>query len=172
MDTTIRPLPLLEALAASTRTTSILELLRKASLAPNDIAVVGRLVSFLASPARIGCLECWAAESPVAANLARIGRAAWANPDLLEAIRPVGESHLATKQLHGKVQYAYLSAMASPRRATHPARPDDVFFIERLRLLVVVRALESTIAGIPCELHLEAVCIALRHATEYEFSPN
>jgi integrase len=62
--------------------------------------------------------------------------------------------------------------MASPRRPTQHAHPDAVFFIERLRLLTIVRALEATIAGIPRELHLEAVCLALRHAVEREYSPN
>lgn len=169
MDTTIRQLPLLEALAASTRTTSILDLIRDASLAPNDIEVVGRLVSFLASPARVSCPERWADESPVSANLARIGQAAWANPDLLRAIRPVGESELAKKQLHGKVRDAYLVAMAAARRVTRLTRPDDAVFIEHLRLLAVVRALEASLAGIPREVHLEATCIALRQASEMEF---
>ena len=172
MDTTVRPLALLEALAASTHTTSILGLLRKASLAPNDIAVVGRFVSYLASPVRISYLGRWAPDSWVAEDLAQIGRVAWANPDLLAAIQLVGESHLSTKLLHGRVQNLYLAAMASPRRPTQHAHPDAVFFIERLRLLTIVRALEATIAGIPRELHLEAVCLALRHAVEREYSPN
>ena len=172
MDTTIRPLPLLEALAASTRTTSILGLLRAASLAPNDMSVIGRIVAFLASKPRITCLECWGAESTIAADLARIGRAAWANPDLLQLIEPVGSSHRTTYLLHRKVQDLYLAAMAYPRIAVQHDHPDSVPFAERLRLLTLLRALEATTAGIPREVHLEAICIVFRHATEKERSPH
>ena len=136
------------------------------------MAVIGRLVSFLASAPRISCLECWGADSPLAVDLARIGHAAWSRPHLLEVIEPVGGSLRTTVQLHGKVGDLYLASMAYPRIATQPARPEAVSFVERLRVLALLRALEATIAGIPRESHLEATCIALRHATEREFSPH
>jgi hypothetical protein len=170
LDTTVRPLALLEALAASTRTTATLRLLRKASLAPDDIRAVGRLVSFLASPERITCLEAWAPESSLAFDLAQLGRAIWAAPSLLEAIRPVGQFLRAERQMEGKTEERYLAAMATARPATRHAQPDDALFVERLRLLVVVRALEATAAGVPRELNLRETCVSLRHAADKELS--
>lgn len=171
MDTTVRPLTLLEALAATTRTTATLELLRRASLAPHDIATVGRLVSFLAWPERISCLEAWAPESAIASDLAQLGHAAWAAPLLLEAIRPVGRSHRAERQMEGRTEERYLAAMAAARPVTRLDQPEAALFAERLRTLLLVRALEATRAGVARERYLETACVNLRHAADKEFSP-
>lgn len=103
----------------------------------------------------------WAADHPAAADLESLGRVAWADSELLRALRPVGDEHLARRQLHGYTSTRYLATLAATLRA-YSLHPQDVPVVERLRLLLLFRALEAAAHGNPSEAKLAVVCKTVR----------
>lgn len=139
--------------------------LRAVSLPTDTKDFVGILVWFLAQRERLGVLSDWAPENAAAAELASFGRAAWADVELLRRLRPVGDEHLAKRQLHGYTVSHYLAAMVATRRAHSLERRNEPF-VERLRLLLLIRALEAADQGVPRESNLAEVCLTVRQVSD------
>lgn len=145
----------------------ILDRLRAVSLPTDTKEFVGVLVSYLAQRERLGILAEWAADIGIAAQLVALGSIAWADPELLRELRPIGDAHTAKRQLQGYASSHYLVAMAAARRAISPDRQSEPF-VERLRLLLLIRALEAAEHGILRERSLADVCLTVRQVSDLQ----
>lgn len=163
------PLLRLEALASQVNARSIFQKLSALSLTPSYRQFLGSLVAFIASRERTGILSQWADESPIAADLDRFGRAAWTDKELLLELHSFGEESLVSKEFRTYLKSHYLAAMTAARRAL----PDDGIstWMERLRLFLLVRAVEAADAGILRESHLLNVCSEIRQICELTNHP-
>jgi integrase len=159
----------LESLVSEANASSIYAKLRTLSLTPSNRKFVGAYVAFIATRERTGILSLWAEESRIAGDLELLGRAAWADTQLLHELHPVGEELLVSRELRGFLISHYLAAMAAARRAL----PDDAIstWIERLRMFLLIRAIEAGDAGVLREAHLLSVCTELRQICEITSNP-
>jgi len=128
----------------------------------NFIGVIG---SFLAHRERLGILSEWAPDSPIASALEALGRATWADVQLLEDLRPLGYEHTVRRQLHKHTASHYLVAMTAARRANSINRQHEPF-VERLRLLLLIRAVEADEQGVIREANLADACLTIRQVAD------
>lgn len=163
------PLVRLETLAFQVNASPIFRKLSALSLTPSLRQFIGSLVHFIGSRERTGILSQWAEESTIAADLDHFGRAAWADTELLLELHSFGEEGLVSKEFRTYLKSHYLAAMTAARRPL----PDDKIsaWIERLRLFLLIRAVEAADAGILRESHLLNVCGEIRQICELTNHP-
>lgn len=170
--TTVRPdldaiPPDLAQLASQHNCEAILERLHVLCLRSNDKRFVGAHISFISRSESVQTLSDWADDHPVAKALEPLARAAWSAHLLVAKLQPVRSTQRASRVLHGDLGDQYLAGMLSARRPVlvkEPAAAID--FIQRLRALVLIRAIEAGELGAIRERHLETVCDVLRMACD------
>ena len=160
----------LSSVACQAGAQDILKRLRAVGLPTDTKDFLDVLVSFLANRERLGILSEWAAESTIAAALESLGRATWADAPLLGDLRPLGYEHTVRSQLHGHTTSHYLVAMTAARRAVS-LDPEHEPLVERLRLLLLIRALEASAQGVPREANLAEACLTVRQVADDSAEP-
>lgn len=169
---TISPLDTLrraKALAEKADAGALFLTLRDLSLADPRYLHFRFLLAFIADHEIFGIASSWSHEDPNAAELGRLGEILWANTELFDRLRPAGTDQLVTSVLRGSLESHYLAAMAASRRAL----PDDgtAAWLQRLRLLILLRSIEAANAGIRREAHLLGACTQVRQICETTNSP-
>lgn len=174
MSTTVSPpsAHLRLATAASVAAlTPILQRLAVHAQVDRETNFLGVLVSFLATGERLGMLAGWSPDNDIALELERLGRVAWADFGLIRKLRPIGDEHLVRTEFRGFIESHYLVAMAGTRRAVPPreaAHADTVAFVERLRLLLLIRSVEASEAGVVRDANLKLVCDGVRQVCDQD----
>jgi integrase len=122
------------------------------------------LVAFVASVEALDILSEWEPDCRHARGLAKLGRACSAEPGLVDALRPFGPDQRVDKRFGGALTQQYLAAMAAARRPL----PDDstAAWIQRLRVYLLVRALDALHDGVVAERKLAEVCSTVRQVAE------
>ncbi len=166
----LEPDEVIKALADLSNSLPTLARLELLCLSSNDKRFLGSLLYLISTPESQQILLEWADESRHAAGLARLGQACWNEQEALFALRPVEEDQRVATAFLGKLESHYLAAMAASRRAL----PTDATaaWIQRLRIYIVIRAIDAMEAGVPRERHLADICRTVRNACETTDHPN
>lgn len=153
----------LDRLAASTTTEPALQRIRRLCLDHPDDKYAADILSFLATDAAVGILAVWAEESPQAAGLERLARAAWANPELLEALKPVRQvTRVETKYKRPELRAQYPAALS--------AAPDLIRagslanWLRRLICYLLLRSLDAVEDGVLRDEHIYKASLTAREA--------
>lgn len=159
----------LEKLAFKANASPIFRKLSALSLTLSNRQFIGSLVAFIGTRERTGVLSQWAEESTIAEDLDHFGRAAWADTELLGELHSFGEESLVSKEFRTYLKSHYLASMTAARR---PLPEDNISaWIERLRVFILIRAVEAADAGILRESHLLNICGEIRQICEVTDHP-
>jgi len=164
--------PSLEALRACVGDGAGFERLHALTLNANEPRLVGAYISLITERECLQTLTDWSEDSAEAQALAAVGHAASSMPSLVAALRAVAPEERASRVLHGDLGAQYLSGMAGVRQPTSEHLPPHAIgFIQRLRALLLVRAIEALKDGFARERNLEVACTATRQACDVTGDP-
>ncbi len=139
--------------------------------AHRDPMYVKSLAAFLGTRESILTLSAWAPDNAYAKVLEPLAMALWSVPDLADSLREVDPDEMVAKRFHGALEHQYLAGMAAV--PTPIAKRQLVQFVQRLRVLCMVRALEAQeVAGAIREEALDVVCTTLRMACDTANDPH
>lgn len=137
-------------------------LLADATLLVNLPSGVGSVLASLSSPTAHALLDEWAQESLAADILFHLSRALHRDPAPLLSYRPLPVEKRAGDQLRGHLQEMYLLALLVARLPPVP-RDQQVWF-EKLRLWILVHAIERAAGGVMIDKSLRILASKLRLA--------
>ena len=145
----------LRRLAAEQRQLPLLERLIALSRSQTDARFVGAIAAFIATPEILEILATSGAENRHAEALDSLGRVLWAEQLLVDELRPFSAARVAGRELRDFRARRYLPVLLAARR---PLPSDELTsWIQRLRVFLVVRAIEALESGFPLELNLLTV---------------
>lgn len=154
---------ILDRLAVSGTTEPALQRVRRLCLDHEDDKYTADILSFLVTDAAIEILAVWADESSQAAGLERLARAAWANPEALEAFRPVRQVtrvEARYKRSELRTQYpAALSAAPGLIKAGSLAN-----WLRRLICYLLLRSVDAVEDGVLRDEHVYTASLTAREA--------
>jgi integrase len=158
------PEEVVELLAELSSSRPILTRLQHLTQHSSDTRFLGAVLYLISTPEAQSILSEWAPENRHAAGLANLGRTCWGEQLAIAALRPFKEDQRVASEFGKRVESQYLAAMAASRRAL-PAGPTSSW-VQRLRIYIVIRAIDALEAGVVRESHLLEICRAIRLACE------
>lgn len=164
------PVEAVEALADLSKSRPTLARLQHLCFCSGDTRFIGALLYLISTPEAKDILVDWEPESRNAAGLARLGRALWGEQEAISSLRPFKEDRRVKVEFGKKVESHYLAAMAAARRALPSDRTSA--WIQRLRLYIVLRAMDALEVNVARERHLLDICRTIRNACEITGHPN
>nr|WP_295771417.1 hypothetical protein [Rhodoferax sp.] len=161
----LEPAEVVQVLAGLCKSLPSLTRLERLCLSSSDIRFLGALLYLISTPESQDILMEWGAENRHACGLARLGRTLWGEQEAIVSLRPFREAQLVKLEFFGKVDAQYLAAMAAARRALPSGNTST--WLQRLRIYIVLRAMDALESNIPREKHLFDVCRTIRQVCEF-----
>lgn len=158
----------LQGLAHRVNETATLQRLQHLCLQSHDLKFIGAMVAFISTRECSRILSDWSNESRHASHLERLARAIEPEGNLLNKLRPFKSDQRVEDRFKNHLQEHYLASMIAARRAF----PSDetATWLQRLRVFILIRALDALDAGAAREQHLWDVCTTVRDVCESELS--
>ena len=150
----------LQALAHAASAEPTLQRLTHLCLVSPDLRFIGAIISFISTKECADILSQWAEDSNHARGLDRLVRACWADGLLVERLRPFGPDQLVEVRFRTHLKEQYLACMAAARQAL-PVDQTSIW-LQRLRVYILVRALDALDASAMRESHLLEICTTVR----------
>ncbi|HAL37214.1 MAG TPA: hypothetical protein DCP03_03495 [Polaromonas sp.] len=160
----------LRGIAQSVTAGPSLRRLERLCSSSTELRFVGAIIAFLSNKECTDILSEWSPDCPHAPGLDRLARSYWLDTDLLNAIRPFQADQRVEDRFRLKLEDQYLASLAAARRAL-PADETSAW-MQRLRLYILIRALDALDESVARERHLLVVCRTLRTVCETTGHPH
>lgn len=142
----------LRQLAADNGNLPLLQRLLTLSRSETDARFVGAIVSFVASAEVLSILQAWAPENRHAKELDSFGRLLWSEQSLIDELRPFSPAKVAGRELSNFRTRRYLPVLLAARR---PLPSNELSgWIQRLRVFLLIRAIDALESGFALEANL------------------
>lgn len=164
------PEDVIELIAELSNSRPVLTRLQHLGQHSSDTRFLGAVLYLISTPEAQSILSEWAPEKRHADGLANLGRTCWGEQLAIASLRPFKEDQRVASEFGKRVESQYLAAMAASRRAL-PVGPTSSW-IQRLRIYIVIRAIDALEEGIVRESHLLEICRTVRLACEITGHPN
>lgn len=146
----------LRQLAADNGNLPLLQRLLTLSRSETDARFVGAIASFVASAEVLSILQAWAPENRHAKELDSFGRLLWSQQSLIDELRPFSPAKVAGRELSNFRTRRYLPVLLAARR---PLPSNELSgWIQRLRVFLLIRAIDALESGFALEANLLIVC--------------